>query len=335
MIADSDVHLGGVIRHMLVSMGFSNIHVTQSGTTALNLIRTAGYDLLITDWNIRDIDGIELLRDIRRSPQSPNPTMPVVMLTGRMDIKDVRIARDEGVHEYVLKPFSAKSLYQRLERTVESPRPFIVGKNFVGPDRRSQKLQPERERRERMLTAQPRPMAAAQAIQTIADPIVWSPDRALKQKLGTQALRSIITPEVLTKAQGSIDTAGQEALKWIAENLAELRRIRCQLAVAPDEPTMLAFCNAALMLSSRAGTFGYQQASEVAAMLYSFCRQQLVADNIAHGQIVDKHLEVLQFFIATNMRPALTDMAPLKQELKKLIMRHAPESGASSYSLHG
>jgi len=59
------------------------------------------------------------------------------MLTGRAEQADVVTARDSGINEYVIKPFSARTIYDRLERLIEKPRDFIISAPFIGPDRRS------------------------------------------------------------------------------------------------------------------------------------------------------------------------------------------------------
>ena len=121
---------------MLGEMGFSNVEVTLSGAEARECLRKKHFDFLITEWNIKDVDGISLINHIRRDPGSPNPTLPIIMLTGRAEQADVSAARDTGINEYVIKPFSAKTIYDRLERIIEKPRNFIAGPTFVGPDRR-------------------------------------------------------------------------------------------------------------------------------------------------------------------------------------------------------
>src|SRR5205823_4818057 len=122
LIADCDQHLATVSKQMLRGMGFSDITLTSSGAKALALIKERGFDFLVTDWNLKDRDGLWLINQIRRSADSSNPTMPVIMLTGRMEQTDVQTARDKGIHEYVVKPFSAQTIYNRLERIVEFPR---------------------------------------------------------------------------------------------------------------------------------------------------------------------------------------------------------------------
>jgi two-component system chemotaxis response regulator CheY len=169
---------------MLNGMGFPNIHLAQSGTKAFTLIKGGGFDFAITDWHLKEIDGISLTNRIRRDPHSPNPTMPVIMLTGRMERSDVELARDQGVHEYVVKPFSARTIYKRLERIVEFPRYFVVGKDYIGPDRRNKNSLIEIDRRKKPMVPRRKPWDTAKDIRKAeASPKLWLPDFSMKHKL--------------------------------------------------------------------------------------------------------------------------------------------------------
>jgi two-component system chemotaxis response regulator CheY len=73
---------------------------------------------------------------IRQPGANANPYVPIIMLTGHSEKKRVVAARDAGVTEFLAKPISAKSLYQRILNVVANPRPFIKTKSYFGPDRR-------------------------------------------------------------------------------------------------------------------------------------------------------------------------------------------------------
>lgn len=83
-------------------------------------------------------DGIELIRRIRRDPRSPNKFVPIIMMTGYSHRARVEQARDMGVTEFLVKPFTAKDLYTRIEQLIERPRQFVdAGEGtYFGPDRR-------------------------------------------------------------------------------------------------------------------------------------------------------------------------------------------------------
>ncbi len=84
LLADPDIELGKVLRTMLQDMGFKNIDLTSSGIEAYRMLSNAPYDFLITEWNTKQLDGIKLLKKIRRSPDSPNPVLPVINADGSL-----------------------------------------------------------------------------------------------------------------------------------------------------------------------------------------------------------------------------------------------------------
>lgn len=95
-----------------------------------------GHDLLIVDWLDNPNSGIKLTKQIRTNKISPNIYVPILMTAGSGHVNRVLLARDAGVSGYLVKPFSAKSLAEKIERIIEQPRPFIIHDSFTGPDRR-------------------------------------------------------------------------------------------------------------------------------------------------------------------------------------------------------
>jgi len=82
------------------------------------------------------MDGIKFTRIVRNHEHSPNPFVPIIMISGHTEKHRVEAARDAGVTEFLAKPISAKGLYQRILNVVANPRPFIKTKTYFGPDRR-------------------------------------------------------------------------------------------------------------------------------------------------------------------------------------------------------
>ncbi|MCB1680392.1 MAG: response regulator [Rhodospirillales bacterium] len=93
-------------------------------------------DIVITDWHMQPIDGIDLTRKIRKAPESPDKTVPVIMLTGFNSLNRIEISRDAGVTEYLAKPFTAEGLIKRIAHVIENPRDFVLTPTYFGPDRR-------------------------------------------------------------------------------------------------------------------------------------------------------------------------------------------------------
>jgi DNA-binding response OmpR family regulator len=136
LIADEDYRIAVLVRKILESLGFKVIRIARDGTQALQLLKSERFDMLITDWRMTPMDGVSLVKHLRTQDDSPNRFIPIIMLTGNADREHVQQARDIGVTEFVVKPFSAKTLVERIRLLIENPRSFIMSKRFTGPDRR-------------------------------------------------------------------------------------------------------------------------------------------------------------------------------------------------------
>jgi two-component system chemotaxis response regulator CheY len=136
VVAEDNRHMRFVIRTILQGMGIRSVKEAEDGSDALKLLKTESADVMITDWLMEPLDGLELTRMVRTASDSANPYLPIIMLTGYTEIARVTEARDAGVTEFLAKPMSAKNLYHRLVEIIERPRGFIKTRTFTGPDRR-------------------------------------------------------------------------------------------------------------------------------------------------------------------------------------------------------
>ena len=93
-------------------------------------------DFVLTDLSMKPIDGIEFTKLVRTAQDSPNPYVPIVMVTGHTERARVEAARDAGVTEFLAKPITAQNLLLRLAEIVERPRAFVRCDTYFGPDRR-------------------------------------------------------------------------------------------------------------------------------------------------------------------------------------------------------
>jgi two-component system, chemotaxis family, chemotaxis protein CheY len=142
LIADDEPLIQKLVHDVLVSLGFTNTTIVNSGHKAINLIEKGGFDFIITDWRMDDLDGIDIVNYVRGSHLPPLCNMPIIMLTGNTEASYVKTAINAGVNGYVIKPFSAEQLVGRIRAVIERPRDFVISKNYTGPDRRHINLQP-------------------------------------------------------------------------------------------------------------------------------------------------------------------------------------------------
>ena len=116
MIVDDQQSMRGICKYILTQLGFTNIVEAKSGRDALGKLEKGTVDLIISDWNMEDIDGLTLLRVIRKHPKTQ--TMPFIMATGRSDKEQVKEAISSGVNNYIIKPFDASTMKKRIEAVI-------------------------------------------------------------------------------------------------------------------------------------------------------------------------------------------------------------------------
>ena len=138
LIIDDNEFMRQLYRQLLEAIGFNppQIREASDGNEALHHIHNNQVDVAICDLNMQPMNGKQFTHHIRTSDNSPNPYLPIVVCTGHAEYVHISDARDAGANEILRKPVSAASLYSRLQAVIESPRPFILSKTFVGPERR-------------------------------------------------------------------------------------------------------------------------------------------------------------------------------------------------------
>ena len=136
LVVDDNAHMRKLVVTILQAFGVTQILEAESGERAWASLRDSNPDVIVLDWVMEGMSGIELVRMIRSNPQAPNPFVPVIMLSGHTSLDHVRQARDAGVNEFIAKPVSVKTMMSRLVAVIEHPRPYVRTGVFFGPCRR-------------------------------------------------------------------------------------------------------------------------------------------------------------------------------------------------------
>jgi len=136
LVVDDNQYMRKMIRNLLVNCGVKDIYESPDGIAALDTIRTAGPDVVILDWEMPLLSGAELVRIVRSPGVFPKPDVPIIMLSGHGERWRVVEAVRLGVNEYLIKPVSAKSLYDRLVSIITQPRPTVQLGDYYGPEPR-------------------------------------------------------------------------------------------------------------------------------------------------------------------------------------------------------
>ena len=136
LVVDDNAHMRKLVVTILQAFGAQQIAEAENGDRAWAMMREVNPDVLVLDWMMDGMSGLELVKMLRTHPQTPNPFVPVIMLTGHTQTTRVREARDAGINEFIAKPVSVKTLMSRLTAVIESPRPYVRTKLYFGPCRR-------------------------------------------------------------------------------------------------------------------------------------------------------------------------------------------------------
>jgi CheY-like chemotaxis protein len=136
LVVDDNQYMRKMIRTLLVNCGIKDIYEATDGIAALDTIRTVAPDIVILDWEMPLLSGPELVRIVRSPGVFPMPDVPIIMLTGHGERWRVVEAVRLGVNEYLTKPVSAKSLYDRMVSIATKPRPAVQLGDYYGPEPR-------------------------------------------------------------------------------------------------------------------------------------------------------------------------------------------------------
>ncbi len=118
LVVDDYSTMRRIVKNLLHDLGYANVTEADDGNTALPLLQQGGFDFLITDWNMPGMAGLDLLKAVRASDKLKK--MPVLMLTAEAKREQIVEAAQAGVNGYVIKPFTAATLKEKIDKILES-----------------------------------------------------------------------------------------------------------------------------------------------------------------------------------------------------------------------
>lgn len=117
LVVDDFSTMRRIIKNLLRDLGFTNMEEADDGSTALPMLKSGNFDFLITDWNMPVMEGIQLLKEIRADPKLAD--LPVLMVTAEARREQIVLAAEAGVNGYIVKPFTAQTLEQKIAKIFE------------------------------------------------------------------------------------------------------------------------------------------------------------------------------------------------------------------------
>ncbi len=117
LVVDDFSTMRRIIKNLLKDLGFTNVQEADDGSTALPMLQQGDFDFVVTDWNMPGMQGIDLLREIRKDDSLKH--LPVLMVTAEAKKEQIVAAAQAGVNGYVVKPFTAATLKEKLDKIFE------------------------------------------------------------------------------------------------------------------------------------------------------------------------------------------------------------------------
>lgn len=126
LVVDDFPTMRRIVKNLLKQIGFENIDEAEDGVQALNKLRGGSYGLVVSDWNMPIMEGIDLLRNVRQEPE-PLKNVPFLMVTAEAEKEKVIEAIKAGVDNYIVKPFTAEVLKEKLEKIADKKTSLKAG----------------------------------------------------------------------------------------------------------------------------------------------------------------------------------------------------------------
>ena len=114
LVVDDQQSMRGLMKYCLGENGINKVTEAKNGKDAIDKLQFDHFDLIISDWNMDEVDGLTLLKVVRKHPKTAKT--PFIMATGQKDQEQVQLAIKNGVNNYIVKPFNAATMRQRIEQ---------------------------------------------------------------------------------------------------------------------------------------------------------------------------------------------------------------------------
>lgn len=117
LVVDDFSTMRRIVRNLLKELGYTNVDEAEDGAMALSKLRGGGFDFVVSDWNMPNMDGLTMLQNIRQDPALKH--LPVLMVTAEAKKENIIAAAQAGASGYVVKPFTAATLDEKLSKIFE------------------------------------------------------------------------------------------------------------------------------------------------------------------------------------------------------------------------
>ncbi|MEQ8667486.1 MAG: response regulator [Rhodospirillales bacterium] len=305
LVVDDNAFTRNTLADILATIGVGEILKAQDGLQAVKVMKNGlggapvHIDVVISDVVMPSVDGIKLVQWIRQSKDSPNRFMPFIMMSGAADDASVGRARDHGANEFLAKPFSPRSVADRLLALIDRPRQFVATREYFGPDRKRRTDDGIDEERRSVDESDVNIIYSADRVVRPKNPeevYFFRLPNALRDKVGgSHGARGEIPVELLDEAEEMLGRQAFEYRAWVIEYVRTIART-CKDAKALPAGNRTAMFDKvnelAHELRGQGGIFGYPLISSVGEMLFALTQPPRdMSDNAL--QLVQAHLDIM------------------------------------------
>ncbi|NTW67112.1 MAG: chemotaxis protein CheY [Nitrospirae bacterium] len=117
LVVDDFSTMRRIVKNVLKQLGYENIEEAEDGAAALVKLKAGSYGFMVSDWNMPNMDGLQLLKEVRKDPQLSS--LPILMVTAEAEKDKVVTAIQAGVNNYIVKPFTAEVFKEKMDKIFE------------------------------------------------------------------------------------------------------------------------------------------------------------------------------------------------------------------------
>ena len=305
LVVDDNAFTRNTLADLLAAIGVGEILKARDGLQAVKVLKDGLHgspvhvDIVISDVVMPSVDGYKLLQWIRQSKESPNRFMPFIMMSGAADDASVGRARDHGANEFLAKPFSPKSVADRLLAIIDRPRQFVATREYFGPDRKRRADDDVYEERRHVDEKDVNIIYSAEKIVRPKDPeevFFFRLPNALRDKVGGfHGEKGEIPAALIDEAEEVLGRNAFEYREWVLDYVRAIGKLCKEAAPLPARNRTVMFDKVhelAHELRGQGGIFGYPLISSVGEMLFALTEPPCdMSDNAL--QLVQAHLDIM------------------------------------------
>ena len=313
LVVDDNAFMAQLLVSTLKPLGIENAIGESNCASAIERLKLSNtdpiganlgeVDLIMSDYLMPGVDGNLFLRWIRSGDDVPDRFVPFIMVSGAADRHVVEAARDAGVTEFLAKPYSAKSVADRILSVVNNPRQYILCNGYFGPDRRRTKVAVDQDRR-KSKPAEIQVLKAGTEVRTIREDVRavhFQPDNRLRKKLIPRAMTAPVEfdPQLIRAAEKRIQELVGDYADWVRKYIRSMSESQAALktgkAAQQSNKKHIANINRiAHELRGQGGTFDYPLVTSFGRSLYEATKDPGVIVTDGRQKLIAAHIDAIK-----------------------------------------